>query len=136
MTSAVPKLVPDLRPISLDREVRFHRTRREPRSDEVRCAQYTPFPRARANQTPRRGFTRDVSPLGMCLGVDLPERIGALLRVEVQSLDGRSIGATVARVAWCKAARDGRYWLGLDLLCAPDGARLQSAVGALVDASD
>ena len=76
-----------------------------------------------ANQTPRRGFSRDVSPLGMCLGVDVPERIGALLRVELRQLDGQSIGATIGRVVWCKPTRDGRHWIGLDLLCEPDGVR-------------
>jgi hypothetical protein len=53
----------------------------------------------------------------------VPERVGALLRIEARELDGQSIGATIGRVVWCTAARDGRYWIGLDLLCEPDGAR-------------
>ena len=125
MTSAVQKFAPKIEgaePES-DVNVRFATIRREPRVDAVRSAEYTPFPRTSASQIPRRGFTRDVSPLGMCLGVDVPERIGTLLRIEVRELDGRSIGATIGRVAWCSATRDGRYWIGLDLLCEPDGVR-------------
>ncbi|HEX9814406.1 MAG TPA: hypothetical protein VGB31_05615 [Myxococcota bacterium] len=119
MISAAPKLASKTADAQVDGEVAalFTPIRREQRSDEIRSAEYTPFPRARASQTPRRGFSRDVSPLGMCLGVDVPERIGALLRIEVQRLDGQSIGATIGRVVWCKATRDGRYWIGLDLLC-------------------
>jgi len=125
MTSAVQKFAPKIEgaePES-DVNVRFATIRREPRVDAVRSAEYTPFPRTSASQIPRRGFTRDVSPLGMCLGVDVPERIGTLLRIEVRELDGRSIGATIGRVAWCSATRDGRYWIGLDLLCEPDGVQ-------------
>ena len=123
MTSAVPKLASKVEGVQAESEVnvRFTPIRRETRVDEVRSAEYTPFPRIRANQTPRRGFTRDVSPLGMCLGVDAPERIGALLRIEVRKLDGQSIGATIGRVVWCQPPRDGRHWIGLDLLCEPDG---------------
>ena len=88
-----------------------------PRQAEVRIAKYSRFPRESADQLPRIGFTRDVSGLGMCLGVDHSEPIGALLRVELRTLDGESMGASIARVVWCKGARDDRQWLGLDLLC-------------------
>ncbi len=123
MTSAVPKLASKIEGAPAESEVNAHFTpiRRETRVDEVRSAEYTPFPRTEASQTPRRGFTRDVSPLGMCLGVDAPEQIGALLRIEVRKLDGQSIGATIGRVVWCQPTRDGRHWIGLDLLCEPDG---------------
>ena len=125
MTSAVPKVASKIESLQAESEMKavFAPTRREQRVDEVRSAEYTPFPRISASQTPRRAFTRDVSPLGMCLGVDVPERIGALLRIEVRELDGQSIGATIGRVVWCKPTRDGRYWIGLDLLCEPDGVR-------------
>jgi len=125
MTSAVPKLGSKIEDAKAQSEVNalFTPTRREARVNAVRSAEYTPFPRTRASQTPRRGFTRDASPLGMCLGVDVPEQVGALLRVEVRELDGQSIGATIARVVWCKPTQDGRYWIGLDLLCEPDGVR-------------
>ncbi len=125
MTSAVPKLgaKPDQAQVGNAAQGRFSPVRREERVKTIRAAEYTPFPRSRANETPRRGFTRDASPLGMCLGVDLPEPIGALLRIEVRELDGQPIGATVGRVVWCKPTRDGRYWIGLDLLCEADGIR-------------
>jgi hypothetical protein len=125
MTSAVSKHASKIEDAKSESEVnaRFAPIRREQRVDAVRSAEYTPFPRTRASETPRRGFTRDASPLGMCLGVDVPERIGALLRIEVRELDGQSIGATIGRVVWCTATRDGRYWIGLDLLCEPDGVR-------------
>ena len=125
MTSAVPKPAAKIEDAQAESKANavFAPIRREERRDEVRSAEYTPFPRTGANQAPRRGFSRDVSPLGMCLGVDVPERIGALLRVEVRQLDGQSIGATIGRVVWCKPTRDGRHWIGLDLLCEPDGVR-------------
>ena len=125
MTSAVPKLRSKVEDVQAESEANAHFTpvRREERVEEVRSAEYTPFPRTRASEAPRRGFTRDVSPLGMCLGVDVPERIGALLRIDVRELDGQSIGATIGRVVWCKPTRDDRYWIGLDLLCEADGVR-------------
>ena len=125
MTSAVSKLASKIEGAQIDGELTalFTPVRREQRVDEVRSAEYTPFPRPRADQTPRRGFSRDVSPLGMCLGVDAAEPIGTLLRIEVKRLDGQSIGATIGRVVWCKPTRDGRYWIGLDLLCEPDGVQ-------------
>jgi hypothetical protein len=125
MTSAVSKLASKIAGAQTDGELTalFTPLRREQRIDEVRSAEYTPFPRTRADQTPRLGFSRDVSPLGMCLGVDAAEPIGALLRIEVKRLDGQTIGATIGRVVWCKPTRDGRYWIGLDLLCEPDGVQ-------------
>ena len=125
MTAAVSKLTsipksdtPD------DRDLATFLTpvRRESRIDEVRIAEYAPFPRTHASQRPRIGFTRDISPLGMCLGVDEPEPLHTLIRVDVRRLDGQSLGASVGRVVWCTEVRDGRYWLGLDLLCETDRA--------------
>jgi hypothetical protein len=125
MTSAVSKLGSKIEDVQAESQIdaRFRPVRREQRVSEVRSAEYTPFPRTSASQTPRRGFTRDVSPLGMCLGVDEPEKIGSLLRIEVRRLDGQSIGATIGRIVWCSPTREGRYWIGLDLLCEPDGVR-------------
>jgi hypothetical protein len=125
MTAAVPKVASKIEDIHAENEVKamFAPARREQRVDEVRSAEYTAFPRTRVNQTPRLGFTRDVSPLGMCLGVDEQEPIGSLLRIEVRQLDGQSIGATIGRVVWSEQTRDGRFWIGLDLLCEADGVR-------------
>ncbi len=104
--------------------------RRGPRSEEIRIAEYTPFPREKACDQARLGFTRDVSALGMCLGVDHREPVGSLLRVDLRGLNGESIGASIARVVWCSDARDGRHWLGLDLLCETDNLRWQSVSDA------
>lgn len=127
MTAALSKLIPNREEDASAAEVEinalFNPVRREKRAEEVRSAEYTPFPRIRANQRPRLGFTRDVSPLGMCLGVDVPENVGSLFRIEVRQIDGQSIGATIGRVVWCEATRDGRYWLGLDLLCDTEGTQ-------------
>jgi hypothetical protein len=126
MTSVISKLdpsavtrVPDLRKLKSSPTP----IRREIRVDEIRIAQYTPFPRENASQQPRVGFTRDVSGLGMCLGVDQPEPLGALLKIDVRSLDGESLGASIGRVVWSSGSRDGRHWLGLDLLCETNGGR-------------
>lgn len=94
--------------------------RRFPRSEEIRIVEVWPFPRERGGQVSQIGFTRDVSELGMCIGVDQAEAVGTLLRVDVRTLDGESMGATIARVAWCSASRAGRHWLGLELLFETD----------------
>jgi hypothetical protein len=124
MTAALTKFTPSpVTKLKMARntiDAKFDAVRREPRLDEVRCAEYTPFPRIKAEQRPRMGFTRDVSALGMCLGVDAPESVGSLFRIEVRDPDGSSAGATIGRVVWCESARDGRFWVGLDLLCETD----------------
>ena len=63
--------------------------RREARTDVVRIVEYTRFPRAGEDVAPRLAFTRDLSPSGMCIGTDEPERAGTLLRV-VLRLPARS----------------------------------------------
>jgi len=88
----------------------------EPREDTLRIVEYTCFPRVAVHQRPQLGFTRDLSTSGMCLGVDAAEPIGSLLRLAVCGLDGRPSPARVERVVWCSAERDGRYWLGLELI--------------------
>ncbi len=90
--------------------------RQELREEALRIVEYTRFPRDAADQRQRLGFTRDLSVSGMCLGVDDAEPIGSLLRVTVCGLNGRPAPARVERVIWCSAERDGRYWLGLELL--------------------
>lgn len=132
MTSALPKAASLQQGFSAQRLAgSFEPRRREPRINQVRSAEYTPFPRVSSDQQPRLGFTRDVSSLGMCLGVDSPEPVGSLLRVEVRHIDGEPMGATVARVAWCSPAHGDRYWLGLDLLCEVDAQRVVvQAVGS------
>ncbi len=90
--------------------------RREGREETVRIVEYTPFPRALAGQLPRIGFTRDLSESGLCLGVDAAEPTGSLLRIVLRDVDGSATRAAIARVTWCGHTRDGRHWLGLEIL--------------------
>jgi hypothetical protein len=62
------------------------------------------------------GFTRDISPSGMCIRVDTPERVGSLLRVTLRELDGQPRLESIARIAWSSPTIDGAYWVGLSLL--------------------
>ena len=90
-------------------------SRCEPRDLAVRLVDYAEFPRA--GQGPSRvGFTRDHSPRGMCISVERPEAVGALLRITLRHLDGRPARSTIERVVWCNAGNDGRFWLGLELV--------------------
>ncbi len=82
----------------------------------MRRVEYSPFPRVAANQCERTGFTRDVSPSGLCLRADAAEPTGSLLRLVVRDVDGRPTLETLARVAWRRAEPDGAWWLGLALL--------------------
>ena len=91
-------------------------TRREPRQEVVRHVDYCPFPRARSDQSLRLGFTRDLSPSGMCIRVDTPERVGSLLRVTLREVDGQPRLESIARIAWSSPTIDGAHWVGLSLL--------------------
>ncbi|HBZ71717.1 MAG TPA: hypothetical protein DEP35_19115 [Deltaproteobacteria bacterium] len=90
--------------------------RREQRERIVRLVEYAPFPRVRADQRRRSAFTRDISPSGMCLGVDFVEPVASLLRIIVRCVDGRPTQDVLARVEWCRPHPDGHFWLGLSLL--------------------
>ena len=91
-------------------------TRREPREKLVRHVEYCPFPRVRPDQCLRVGFTLDLSPSGICLHVERPERVGSLLRVTLRDVDGRPKLESIARIAWSSPAADGGLWIGLALL--------------------
>ncbi len=91
-------------------------TRRERRKEVVRHVEYYPYPRARSDQGLRIGFTRDLSPSGMCLRVDTPERVGSLLRVTLREVDGRPTLESIARIAWSAPSIDGGLWIGLTLV--------------------
>ena len=91
-------------------------TRREPRQEVVRHVDYCPFPRSRSDQSLRLGFTRDLSPSGMCIRVDTPERVGSLLRVTLREVDGQPRLESIARIAWSSPTIDGAHWVGLSLL--------------------
>ena len=90
--------------------------RSHPRDENVRIVEYTPFPRLAPDPHPQVGFTRDLSEGGMCIGVDHPEPVGALLRVTLLEVDGCPGRPCVDRVVWCSQALDGRHWLGLEQL--------------------
>ena len=91
-------------------------TRRERREEVVRHVEYYPYPRARSDQCLRIGFTRDLSPSGMCVRVDTPERVGSLLRVTLREVDGRPTLESIARIAWSTPSIDGGLWIGLTLV--------------------
>jgi len=91
-------------------------TRRESRQEVVRHVEYCSFPRARSDQRMRVGFTRDLSPSGMCIRIDTPEQVGSLLRVTLREVDGQPRLESIARIAWSSATIDGAHWVGLSLL--------------------
>jgi len=111
--------------IDLGSTAELGNARREARADTIRIVEYSRFPRDAADQHQRLGFTRDVSRSGLCLGADNDEGVGALLKLCVRDVDGRSPEPVVARVVWSSAERDGRFWLGLQLLS--DGPRWRLA---------
>jgi hypothetical protein len=90
--------------------------RREQRERIIRLVEYAPFPRVRADQRRRSAFTRDISPSGMCLGVDFAEPEGSLLRIIVRCVDGRPTQDVLARVEWCRSHLDGHLWLGMSFM--------------------
>lgn len=90
--------------------------RREVREEVVRDVEYCRFPRVCADQRPRIGFTRDVSPSGLCLRVDVAEPVGSLLRVAVRGIDGAARREAIARVVWSRPTADGGHWMGLALV--------------------
>jgi hypothetical protein len=91
-------------------------TRREQREEVVRHVEYYPYPRARSDQCLRIGFTRDLSPSGMCVRVDTSERVGSLLRVTLREVDGRPTLESIARIVWSTPSIDGGLWIGLALV--------------------
>jgi hypothetical protein len=91
-------------------------TRREPRAEVLLHVEYCPFPRSKSDQCLRVGFTRDLSPSGMCVHIDTPERVGSLLRVTLSDLDGRPRFESIARIAWSSPTVDGGHRIGLALL--------------------
>jgi hypothetical protein len=51
----------------------------------------------------------------MCLEADREQRVGSLLRLTLQSIDGRPTLEALARVVWCRPG-PGSSLLGLSLL--------------------
>jgi hypothetical protein len=107
--------------LGLPRRERRIESRMEAREESVRRVEYTSFPRVGSDTLTRVGFTRNASPSGMALGVAEALPVGSLLRVIVQSVDGKPDFDAVARVAWCRENRDETpgapaSWLGLVLV--------------------
>lgn len=90
--------------------------RREPRRDGLRQVDYSPFPRMRLDAGTRLGLLVNESDAGLCLVTNEGEPIGALLRVMVRGLHGRTSRDVVARVVWCQQGDSGRSRMGLELL--------------------
>jgi hypothetical protein len=89
--------------------------RREPRREVVRQVEYAPYPRVRADQRLRLGFTRDMSASGLCLAIAHGAPVGSLLHVTVRGLDGRATVDSLARVVWERELPDGDFLVGLEL---------------------
>ena len=112
------------------------RVRREERVQAIRVVEYARFPRIAAQTGLRLGFTRDFSNWGMCLGVDQCEAVGTLLRVSLRDVGGRADDTRIGRVVWNQAERDGRFWLGIELLvAAPHASRRKYAEAPHAQAS-
>lgn len=90
--------------------------RAEVREDRVQVVRYCRFPRVCADQRLRTAFTRDVSPSGLCVRVDVAEPVGALLRLTPRGVDGKPGPERIGRVAWTRPTTDGGQWLGVALL--------------------
>lgn len=99
--------------------------RREIRQDVVRRVDYCRFPRVCAEQRARTGFTRDLSPAGLCLRTERVEPVGSLLRLTVRTLDGLPSREAIGRVAWTRPTLDGVHWMGLELIDAIPGRPLR-----------
>ena len=51
-----------------------------------------------------------------------------LLRLDLRTLDGEPLGASIGRVVWFNGSDEGRFWLGLDLLCEIDAKHRREGV--------
>ena len=96
---------------ALDPEARI-----EPRDRLVHVVEYSPYPRRRASEGCRVGFTQDCSATGLGLDLSEPLRAGELLRVTLRDIDGGVAMDGLARVVWCRLGDVTRYRAGLVLL--------------------
>ena len=89
------------------------------RAQTVRIVEYVAFPRCQRDERPQIAFTRDLSDTGLCLGVEVAEEPGSLLRIVVHSVDGTRERDVLARVGWCAPRGKGRHWIGLATIDSP-----------------
>jgi len=90
--------------------------RQHERRHILRMVDYSPFPRAAADEQVRTGFAKDESLTGLCIAVESAHGIGSLLRVVVRGVDGTPARDAIARVVWCRTKPEGDYHVGLELM--------------------
>lgn len=90
--------------------------RRLPRRQALRQVEYSNFPRMDLDAGRQTGLALNESDSGICIAVQSKQEIGALLRVTVRGIDGRTARDVVARVVWCRDADEGRYRIGVEML--------------------
>jgi len=97
--------------------------RSEKRDAVVKIVEYSHYPRIARDERRNVGFTRDQSENGLGIAARSPEAPGTLLKLALRNVDGLVTLDALARVVWCEARRDGRYWIGLSVL-EQGGARM------------
>ncbi|MBW2272204.1 MAG: PilZ domain-containing protein [Deltaproteobacteria bacterium] len=90
--------------------------RRQERRSILRIVDYSPFPRAAADEQVGTGFAKNESAAGLCIAMGSAQVLGALLRVVVRGVDGTPTRDAIVRVVWCRAQQDGDYHVGLELM--------------------
>ena len=98
------------------REPSYAATRAEPRERTVHVVEYSRYPRRLANEGRHIAYTQDRSENG--LGLDLTERVwpGELLQITLRNIDGSVSIDGLARVVWCREAKEGRAEAGISML--------------------
>jgi hypothetical protein len=90
--------------------------RRQERRCILRMVDFSPFPRASANEQAGTGFAKNESASGLCIAVESVQTVSALLRVLVRGVDGTPTRDAIARVAWCRPQQEGGFHVGLELM--------------------
>ncbi len=123
MLLAFPPCMPSSNP-SYPIERGQSNVREEPRQQVLRVAEVTRFPRDASGDGPRNGFALDESESGLCLRLEAPVPVGALLRVTLRDFDGNTRREAIVRVAWCHPRAGGRYNAGLAVVDEQNDERL------------
>ena len=88
----------------------------------IRLAHYTSYPRVSLDQRECTAIAREETSSEISLVAKESEQIGALLRLEVNDLQGAAGRETLARVVSCSARDDGRFDVRVEPI-APKRAR-------------